>query len=116
MARARQAELELAGAQRDVRLQIQDAFQSVSNGIASVRALQQSLRSARSALDATTLGRDVGNRTQLDVLDAQQRVYGTEQDFVQARINVMLSRIRLAWAAGELDEQDLQKLDQVLNP
>jgi outer membrane protein len=116
MARARQAELELAGAQRDVRLQIQEAFLSVSSGISKVRALQLSMQSAGSALDATTLGRDIGNRTQLDVLDAQQRMYGTEQDLIQARLDVMLSRIRLAWAAGELEEQDLQRLDQVLKP
>ena len=116
MARARQADLDLAGAQRDVRLQIQDAFLSVSSGISRLKALEQSRRSAKLALDATTLGRDIGERTQLDVLDAQQRFYNTEQYFIQARIDVMLSRIRLAWTVGELAEQDLQQLDQVLKP
>lgn len=110
-AKARQAELELVALQRDVRLQVQDAFLAVTTGIARLDALQAAMLSARTALDATAQGRDVGLRTQLDVLDAQQRWFATRLDLVQARVDLLLGRARLAWAAGELDEAALGQLD-----
>ena len=76
-----------------------------------VGSLEQSLRSAQTALEATTLGRDVGTRTELDVLDAQQRLFGTQLELAQARNDYLLGRIRLAAAAGALTEGDLQALD-----
>jgi outer membrane protein len=116
LAKARQAELELAALQRDVRLQVQVSFQSVKTSIARIVSLQASERTARTALEATTQGRDIGTRTQLDVLDAQQRLFGTQQDLVQARIDLMLGRARLALATGELNESTLRLLDGELIP
>lgn len=116
VAKHRRAEHELAAAQRDARLQVQDAFVAVKTGAARVAALQQSVLSARTALEATTLGRDVGTRTPLDVLDAQQRLYATQLDLAQARHDHLLGRIRLASAAGELQEGDLRALNAQLVP
>jgi len=110
VARLGQAELQLAAAQRDVRLQVQDGYLAVTTGVSRVAAQEQALASARSALDATTRGRDVGTRTALDVLDAQQRLYAAELDLVQGRADYLLGRLRLALAAGELDEDSLRAL------
>jgi len=111
VARKRQAEQELAAARRDARLKVQDGFLAVTTGVARVAALKQALVSARSALEATTLGRDVGTRTELDVLDAQQRMFAAELDLIQARVDYLLGRLRLAAAAGELGEDSLRALD-----
>jgi outer membrane protein len=113
-ARERQAELEIAAAQRDVRLQVQDAYLAVKTGVSRIASVEQSLLSARTALEATTLGRDVGSRTELDVLDAQQRVYSTQLELAQARNDYLLGRIRLAAAAGELDVRELEALNGYL--
>jgi outer membrane protein len=114
LAKQRQAEHDLAGARKDARLQVQDSFLSVKNGVARIAALEQSLRSNQTALEATTLGRDVGTRTELDVLDAQQRVYASQLELAQARNDYLLGRVRLAMAAGELQESDLRALDAYL--
>ncbi|WP_076999942.1 TolC family outer membrane protein [Variovorax sp. KK3] len=114
IARRDQAEQELGAAQRDARLQVQDAFLAVKTGVARIGALEQSVVSARTALEATTLGRDLGSRTELDVLDAQQRLYTAELDLAQAKNDYLLGRIRLASAAGELREDDLRALDGYL--
>ncbi len=114
IAKKRQAEQELAAAQRDARLQVQDAYLSVTTGVARIAALEQSRRSAETALEATTLGRDVGTRTELDVLDAQQRLFSSQLDLAQARNDYLLGRIRLASAAGELHEGDLRSLNAML--
>ena len=94
IAKKRQAEQELSAAQRDARLQVQDAFLAVKTGVSRVAALEQSVLSARTALEATTLGRDVGTRTELDVLDAQQRLFTAQLDLAQARNDYLLGRIR----------------------
>jgi outer membrane protein len=107
LAQREQAEHDLAAARRDAALQVQDAFLSVKTGVSRIAALEQSVRSARTASEATTLGRDVGTRTDPDVLDAQQRLFSAQLDLAQARSDHLLDRIRLALAAGELQEADL---------
>lgn len=91
-----------------------DAYLAVNTGVARTGALEQSVLSAQTALEATTLGRDVGARTELDVLDAQQRLFAAQLDLAQARNDYLLGRIRLASAAGELNESDLQALNAYL--
>ncbi len=88
----------------------QEGFLAMTTGVTRVAALEQALVSARSALEATTLGRDLGTRTELDVLDAQQRVFGAQLNLVQGRIDYLSGRLRLAAAAGELGEESLREL------
>ncbi|MBI5716779.1 MAG: TolC family outer membrane protein [Burkholderiales bacterium] len=114
LARVRQAEQELTGARRDMRLEVQDAYLAVKTGVARIAALKQQLRSAETALEATTLGRDVGNRTELDVLDAQQRLFGAQLDLAQAHNEYLLGRVRLAAAAGVINEGDIAALNTFL--
>ncbi len=109
-ARRTQAERELDAARRDVRLKVQEGYLAVTTGVARVAALEQALVSARSALQATSMGRDVGTRTALDVLDAEQRVAVAERELLQARADYLLGRLRLAAAAGELNEESLRAL------
>ncbi len=63
-----------------MRLKVQEGYLAVTTGVARVAALEQASLSARSALQATSLGRDVGTRTALDVLDAEQRVAAAERE------------------------------------
>jgi outer membrane protein len=114
LAKERQAEQELSAARRDARLSVQDAWLAVRTGIARIGSLEQSVRSAQTALEATTLGRDVGTRIDLDVLDAQQRLFQVQLDLAQARNDYLLARVRLARATGELNERDLRELNAFL--
>lgn len=111
LAKKRQAQQELGASQRDARLQVQDAFLAVKTGAAQIAALEQSLISAQSSLEATTLGRDVGTRTTPEVLDAEQRVFTTQLDLAKARYDYLLGRVRLAAAVGELQEDALRALN-----
>ena len=115
IARRGQAERELDVARRDARLQAQDAYLSVKTGVSRVGSLEQSVRSAQTALEATALGRDVGTRTELDVLDAQQRLFANQLDLAQARNDYLIGRIRLSAAAGALSETDLAALNDFLH-
>lgn len=117
LALRREAEQALAVAKRDVRLQVQDAYLSVRTAVSRIGATEQSLVSARTALEATSLGRDVGTRTELDVLDAQQRAFAAELDLVQARLDYLQGRVRLSVAAGEPGDAELRAVNSWLaNP
>jgi len=109
--RARQT---LEDTRRSIALQTRQAYLGVVNGIAQVRALQQALVSSQSVLEASKLGQEVGVRTNLDVLNAQQQLYATRRDLYQAEYSYLVSRLRLKAAAGSLGEEDLSLVNQAL--
>jgi outer membrane protein len=109
------AEQDLENAQRTVAQSVRQNFLNVTSGIAGVKALEQALASTQSQLDSTILGRDVGVRTSVDVLNAQQQVFQTRRDLQQARYNYLLSTLRLKAATGTLDEPDLEQVNQTLS-
>jgi outer membrane protein len=96
---------------RQVGYQTRQAFLGVTSGIAQVKALEQALVSSQSSLDATILGRDVGVRTSVDVLNSQQQYYSAKRDLSQARYNYILSRLKLKSAAGTLLGDDLKQVN-----
>ena len=109
--RARQ---ELENARRNVAQLTRQAYLGVVSGIAQVQALQQALASSVSVLDASKLGHEVGVRTNLDVLNAQQQLYSTQRDLYQAQYNYLVSELQLKAAVGSLGEDDLSKVNQAL--
>jgi outer membrane protein len=109
--RARQ---ELENVRRNVAQLTRQAYLGVVSGIAQVQALQQALASSVSVLDASKLGHEVGVRTNLDVLNAQQQLYSTRRDLYQAQYNYLVSELQLKAAVGSLGEDDLSKVNQAL--
>jgi len=108
------AEQDLDNTQRTVSQAVRVNFLNVTSGISQVHALEQALASTQSQLDSTILGRDVGVRTSVDVLNAQQQVFQTRRDLQQARYNFLMSNLRLKAAAGVLTETDLEEVNRTL--
>jgi outer membrane protein len=108
------AEQDLENAQRSVAQAVRTSYLNVTAGITQVRALEQALVSTQSQLDSTILGRDVGVRTSVDVLNAQQQVFQTRRDLQQARYNYLINTLRLKAATGQLDERDIEKVNLAL--
>jgi outer membrane protein len=111
--RARQ---ELENARRNVAQQVRLSYLGVVSGVAQVQALQQALTSSVSLLQASKLGQEVGVRTNLDVLNAQQQLFATRRDLYQAQYNYLLNQLHLKQATGTLGEEDLSKVNQALHP
>lgn len=123
--KARQAMLNKQKAQDDVDiarrntdLETQRAYLNLGTTIAQVKALEQALTSSKSQLDSTKLGYEVGVRTSVDVLNAQQQLFSAKRDLLQARYSYLVNIIRLKAASGLVSELDLQDINQqlVLNP
>lgn len=101
-------------ARRQTDLETQRAYLNLSTSIAQVKALEQALVSTQSQLDSTKLGYEVGVRTGVDVLNAQQQFFSAKRDLLQARYNYLVNIIRLKTASGLVAELDLQDINQQL--
>lgn len=95
---------------------VRAAYNDVIAATSTIRALEQAVVSADSALKATEAGFDVGTRTIVDVLnstrnqfDARQRLAGARYDFISAILD-------LKRASGNLTEQDLVDINRGLMP
>ncbi|MFA5370502.1 MAG: TolC family outer membrane protein [Sideroxydans sp.] len=109
------AKQDLENARRNVAWQARQAYLGVATGIAQVQALQQAFKSSESLLEASKLGQEVGVRTSLDVLNAQQQLFATQRDLYQSQYNYLVSHLRLKAAAGNLLEADLERVNQALH-
>ena len=76
--------------------------------------LGEALAASEARLDATRLGHEVGHRTLLDVLNAENDAAAARLALAQARTGLLLDRLRLAALAGQLDEDTLHSANQVL--
>ena len=86
----------------------------ITIGKSKVKAIEQALHSSKVKLDATELGREVGDRTTLDVLNAEQEYHSTRTELFRARYQTLLSYLSLAATAGALDEKRLMEVNAVL--
>ena len=86
----------------------------VSVGKGKIRAMEQALHSSKVKLDATKLGREVGDRTILDELNAEQEFHSTRTQLFRARYQMLLSYLSLAATAGILDKKRLLEVNAVL--
>lgn len=107
-----QDDLDLARRQAD--LETQRNYLNLNSSIAQVKALEQALISSQSQLDSTKLGYEVGVRTSVDVLNAQQQLYSAKKDLLQSRYNYLVNIIRLKSAVGLVAEVDLADINQQL--
>ncbi|MEN9560355.1 MAG: hypothetical protein RLZZ502_1566 [Pseudomonadota bacterium] len=105
---------DLETARRGVALATRSAFLGVTNGLASNSAQLQALASANTVLASTKLGLEVGVRTNLDILNAQQAVFSVRRDLAAARYNTLMGNLRLKAAVGELAEPDVQAVNAYL--
>ena len=116
VANQEKARQDLEAATRDAGLQARQAWLNVNSGAARVRALEQALVSSQAQLDSTKLGLQVGVRTSLDVLNAEQQVFSARRDLASARYTYLLAGLSLKAAVGALGPADLAEVDRYLKP
>ena len=116
VANQEKARQELEESVREASLRTRDAWLTVNSTAARVQALEQALTSSKSQLASTKLGLEVGVRTNLDVLDAEQQVLSAQRELAAARYNHLQARLLLKAAVGILTPADLAMIDQHLQP
>jgi len=108
------AEDDVETARRKADLDTRQAYLNLTGGVAQVKAYEQALSSSQSQLDSTNLAYEVGVRTSVDVLNAQQQYFSAKRDLLQSRYVYLLSIVKLKQAAGVLNELDLNDINSRL--
>lgn len=92
---------------RSVVRNVRTSFADVSSLVSTIKALEQSVVSAESALQATEAGFEVGTRTIVDVLNSTRNLFNAKRNLSSTRYNYILAMLALKQAAGDLTSQDL---------
>lgn len=99
---------------RAVTRQTRTAYRAVVAGISEIEARRQALVSARSALEATEAGFEVGTRTIVDVLLSQQVLTSAQRDYSNARHSFLVNGLALKQSAGVIDIRDIAGVNRLL--
>ncbi len=102
---------ELAATRERVAVEVTRQFQAVVNGAQRINALVLAVKSSAEALKAIQMGYQMGTRTVLDVLDAEEQSYRSQLDLTQARLEYALARLSLAAVVGRLDAGVIDMID-----
>jgi len=116
MSLKQKAEADLDATARNVAQSTRAAYFGVMSGISQIKALQAAEESSKVSLDANKLGYTVGVRININVLDAQSKLYDTKAKLAKARYDVLVGLLKLRQVSGVLNMEDLQNVNALLAP
>ncbi|QDP02261.1 outer membrane channel protein TolC [Thalassotalea sp. PS06] len=87
------------------------AYNTIVATISGVKAFEQSVISAESALKATEAGFEVGTRTIVDVLDSTRNLYNAKRNLSTTRYQYIINMLLLKEAAGTITEEDINTIN-----
>ncbi|WP_291915203.1 TolC family protein [Limnohabitans sp.] len=108
------AEVDLAVQQ--AQQQARSVWLALETGPARLAALKASWQASTARLDATRLGRQVGDRTTLALLQAENDAAQAELAWLRAQTEWLLTRLQLDALTGSMTVQSLQALNAQLAP
>ncbi|TAN08864.1 MAG: type I secretion protein TolC [Rhodanobacteraceae bacterium] len=91
-----------------------NAFNAITAGISSVQAQKAAVASAKTALDATQAGYEIGTQTIVNLLIAQSNYFSALSAYSQARHALVINQLNLKYAAGTLSVKDLEAVNALL--
>ena len=104
------AQADLDAKTNQVLVELRKQYNLTLSSVARIDAATQSLSSASLLVDATQKSVKAGQRTNLDVLNAQQQLFEAKRDLELSRYNYLLGFLRLRFSAGTLGLADLQNI------
>ena len=105
------AEKGLEAAQRNASLSVRSLFRTLEADVARIKARKQAMKSATSAMEATQTGYEVGTRNIVEVLQAQQAVFATQQNYAFSRYDYVIDMLKFRQAVGELSMGDIAEVN-----
>lgn len=102
------------GAERDVIAQVRAAWSSLQAANAIIASTQQAVAAAELSLEGVRAENTVGNRTILDILNAEQELLRARVQLVTAQRNAYVAGFSLLAAMGRAEARDLGLQDEGL--
>lgn len=91
------------------------AFNTITDGISKVKADRQTIISQRNSLESTEAQFEVGTRTMVDVVTAQQRLFEAQEQLARDQYDLINATLTLKYLAGTLNVTDLEQVNAWLN-
>lgn len=109
------ANQDLQSTYRDVVRNARNSYNTVITSVSSIKALEQALVSAESALKATEAGFEVGTRTIVDVLNSTRSLFNAKRNLSSTRYDYVQAILALKRAGGTITEKDIEDINQGLS-
>jgi outer membrane protein len=111
-----QAEAEFDLAVQQTQQQARAVWLALQTGPARLSAMQAALKASLARLEATRLGRQVGDRTTLELLQAENDAAQAELSWLRAQTELLTTRLQLDALMGQLSALSLQAINAQLAP
>jgi outer membrane protein len=99
---------------RNVVVNSRITFNTIKDGISKVKADRQTIISQKNSLQSTEAQFEVGTRTMVDVVNAQQRLFEAQQQLANDQYKLINSLLNLKYLAGTLIVNDLERINSWL--
>ncbi|HAT8178230.1 TPA: TolC family outer membrane protein [Legionella pneumophila] len=99
---------------RDVIVNSRIAFNTITDGISKVKADRQTVISVQNSLQSTEAQFEVGTRTMVDVVNAQQRLFEAQEQLARDQYDLINAILTLKYLAGTLNVNDLEQINSWL--
>src|SRR6185312_10711201 len=110
----RQSEAQYTSVIRDIETQTRAAYRNVVNGIRDITAAKEALESARTAVEASRRAIEFCTVSEFELLQFEDNFYVAELAYNQARYDYLTNFLLLKQQAGELNDRDLARVDDLL--
>ena len=110
------ASQDLALTHRNTVRDTRNSYNTVIAAVSAIKALSQSVLSAKKSLEATEAGFEVGTRTIVDVLDSTRNLYNAKSRLSATRYAYIQNVLKLKRSAGTITEQDILDVNKGLIP
>ncbi len=107
------AEETLNSKTRETGANVRKFFNGVQSHFLSIAAYRQAVKSSDIALTGTQKGFVAGFKTNIEVLDAQQKLYNSQLELSKAQYSLVNDMVNLKYSAGLLNEAELAKVSQL---
>ncbi len=111
-----QAEINIVTSDRSVRQAVQSAWEAFTSAQATIDSNQEQVKADTIAFEGVRREQQVGGRTTLDVLNAQQELLNSQLSVVVAQRNTVVAAYQLLAASGKLTAQNLGLKVTVYDP
>jgi len=96
---------------RDVEVNTRIQYNTIIDGISKVKADAVTVESQKNSLQSTEAQFEVGTRTMVDVVNAQQRLFDAQRQLAQDQYAYILVILNLKYLAGSLSVSDLEEVN-----
>ena len=111
-----QRRIEIEEVRRRTEQESISAWEGLQTARAQIRSFETGVRAAEIALEGTRQENEVGARTILDILDAEQELLDAKVNLVRSQRDNIVAGVAVLSAIGRLTARDLELAVEVYNP